>query len=141
MREIKFRGLKRFSREWIYGMPTYDMNYIFDESNVDSPDSYEVDEDTIGQFTGIYDMYGVEIFEGDLLRIPAKEKWEKTNYVAYEVFFHDNDCADVHIGWQMNRTRFQGNVCGTSEFPRMMPKNTNKMEVIGNIHENKDLLK
>lgn len=92
------------------------------------------------QFTGLLDKNRKEIYEGDLLRHPAKEKWDETNYVVFEVFFHDNDCADKHIGFQFNRLHFQGSIAGYSQIENFLPKWTNKMEIIGNIYQNPELL-
>lgn len=61
--------------------------------------------------------------------------------VSFEVFFHDNDCCERHIGWQMNRIHFQGNICGTGRDPQFKPSTTAQMVVIGNIHDNPELLK
>ena len=92
------------------------------------------------QFVGIYDKGGNNIYEGDVLRFFPKDEWEKKNYMAYEVFFHDNDCADRHIGFQMNRTHCQGAIAG-GYIHSLLPKDTRKMKIIGNIFENEELVK
>ncbi|GIN17494.1 hypothetical protein J32TS2_28500 [Shouchella clausii] len=92
------------------------------------------------QYTGLKDKNGTEIYEGDLLRHPARDSWEQKNFVAFEVFFHDNDRADRHIGFQMNRLHFQGSIGGYSMVENFLPRYTEKMEIIGNIYENPELL-
>jgi uncharacterized phage protein (TIGR01671 family) len=95
------------------------------------------------QCTGLKDKNGKLIYEGDILRYPPENKDEEKNYVACEVFFHNNDCCDNHIGFQMNRYRFQGCLCGIANYGtryKFIPKNTERMEVIGNIYQNEELL-
>jgi uncharacterized phage protein (TIGR01671 family) len=154
MRTIKFRG--KASRKdkdiWLYGdlIKIGDSYHIIGKDDMredghhitqDSDIPTWVNEETIGQFTGLFDKNGSEIYEGDILRKPAKTQWVIKNFVGYEIFWHDNDCADGHVGWQMNRHHYQGFLCGTTDFVRCLPKYCNQMEIIGNIHDNPELMK
>jgi uncharacterized phage protein (TIGR01671 family) len=88
------------------------------------------------QFTGLVDRNGKEIYEGDLLRYPG----DNTHFTAYEVFFHDGDAnPDYNIGYSINRTHYQGSICG-GIIPSFKPNSVSHMEVCGNIYENKELL-
>jgi uncharacterized phage protein (TIGR01671 family) len=94
----------------------------------------------IMQFTGLKDRNGKEIYEGDILRFPAEEKWGEENYSCFEVFFHDGDAnSDYNIGFTMNRMHNHGAICG-GWIPPFKSEKTAKMEVIGNIYQNPELI-
>lgn len=149
MRKIEFRGKGLsgglYDGVWLFGDLVQDNRggcYVYPSDCDGLWKENRVDPKSVGQYTGLKDKNGTKIYDGDLLRFPAKDRYEKDNYVLYEVFWHDNDCASNHIGWQMNRLHFQGALCGIDTgLVTFLPKYVNKMEVIGNVYDNKYLLK
>lgn len=92
MREIKFRGLNRRNDQrwagWHYG------DLWIEKSGV-CVGSYEVDPETVGQFTGLKDSTGKEIYEGDILECLALDDGP---FVVRVVFRNGAFHTDVHDG-------------------------------------------
>ena len=138
-RKIKFRGYSPDEKRWVYGGlildPKTDLAFIEDYYRVlqNAENGYppiydviEVDPKTVGQFAGLKDKYGVEIYELDILQL---EKTTGPFFRRQMIFEHG--C----FGYYDSSRTFQ---------PVGLPmgnKSDEKMwTVIGNIHENPELL-
>lgn len=142
MREIKFRGklLSGIVRSWVFGsLVHYSRRYgsgtrihVMAESEEDDDIELDVDYKTIGQFTGLKGKNGVEIYEGDIIKhhnnlpITKQEYW----FPIYRVLWE---------GLGFNITRIGGGKDPQSGIFHLRHYSL-EMEVIGNIHDNPELL-
>lgn len=132
MREILFRGKREDTGEWVYGyysaLPDCAGTVHMIESPAPNPDetnvTYFVDPSTVGQFTGLMDKNGTKIFEGDILSEPERPK-----YTTGAIYYGRSNCSccDGVYG-------FYSEECADL-------RNAAWLTVIGNIHDNPDLLK
>ena len=140
MREIKFRGKRVDNGEWVYGY--YYTQIITHAGNRKSRDHfmrteqnirYEVDPDTVGQYTGLKDKNGKEIYEGDIVELTNTYKGMNTKSIV-EIDFIDFTFAGK---WkeEYSPSGYMYNPLGSYNFPIVT------IEVIGNIYENPELLK
>lgn len=126
-REIKFRGFNTKNNKWLYGDLIHNRGLTF-VCPVGIADPFEtwkdfvVETESVGQFTGLHDCNGKEIYEGDLLEV-ANHKRDKE--CIADVIFLDG------AFWTHFPNEDLLNIKEVSE----------RWVVIGNIHDNPELMK
>lgn len=140
-REILFGGKRVDNGEWVYGIPiqTHISTFIVFEDNPHYCSQYgymEIDglvkviPETVGEYTGLTDKNGKMIFDGAIVRhhndnlgLESEEKGV--------VFWDEKTC-----GWRRTSNGYFHN--GIVKTYRLSPECI--YEVIGNIHDNPELL-
>lgn len=89
MREILFRGKGINDKEWRYGFYTEQQGYPY--ITPDGVAMYEVDVDTVGQYTGFVDKNGKKIFEGDIVSMDGYDPKH------YQILFFAGAFCLAHI--------------------------------------------
>lgn len=124
MRTIRFRG--KGNGSWFYGHFQEMDGHAF---IVDNGISHEVDGASVGQFTGICDYQGNEVYEGDLVKLPASDFNAE---ITGQIIYHGTQFV-LKSRW--NRSKWSLDYVFREVFP-----NTPTASIIGNTTDNPDLL-
>jgi len=123
-RVIKFRGKRINTGEWVYGSyvclskPTLYYAIIISDGD-NTFESIEVNPSTVGQFTGLVDKNGKEIYEGDVVEVG-----NKYGYYQAKVYWDKKDMT-----YNLSVKDFT-----------LSTYISNHLKTIGNIHDNPELL-
>ena len=133
MREILFRGKAKAiagcpynngksDGEWVFGYIFPDLGAMkIRQFEPDRPEcnDYEIDPETVGQYTGLTDKNGTKIFEGDILTIENEGVYAAIKYnESNAAFYVEDEDHEDYLGeaWETD------------------------VIIIGNIHDNPELL-
>ena len=129
MREVLFRGKTNFEgreSQWVYGsllaessntFPIIAQDYDNDEEWIGIIEWATVDTETVGQYTGLTDKNGKKIFEGDIVNCITS----------------DFDGSDKYV--------YNFKITNITDYEQMgFLDFCHEIEIIGNIHDNPELL-
>ena len=126
MREILFRGKSEKFGNWIEGsliigrdLESGQLEYLIAPLSAYYTEVKKVIPETVGQYTGLIDKNGTKIFEGDIL----KGVWGTVCQVVYD---------DCYLGF---RAKEKDGMHNCIDYYGL-----DKLEIIGNIHDNPELL-
>ncbi|WP_290095122.1 YopX family protein [Paramuribaculum intestinale] len=130
-RTIKFRGKRLDNGEWVYGDLEYNRAkniariHTYDEDG-EYLIQHSVDPATVGQFTGLLDKNGKEIYEGDILMLGSSDagicevKWNESQLAFCIRFYYERNLGTRPLGaWA---------------------RDGKNIAILGNIHDNPELL-
>lgn len=137
-REIEFRGYNPKNGKWLYGyyLVNRGKHYIVQDGIQPpsaTPEDFEVEPESIGQYTGLQDRNGKRIYEGDILRLSDRDGNQEVVVVEHG-----------HYGWTFYNPRtavFQSDGSHTCRAVENFRFVFGSGIIIGNVRDNPELAK
>lgn len=130
MREIKFRGKRLDNGEWVYGDLLHckgdDAGRVFIKTDTGL---FEVDPNTVGQYTGLKDKNGMEIYVGDILKSERDDRLYVVKFWVGMFYASVEECNKGIFGGFPLHSLTENEESGY------------ECDIIGNIHDDPELLK
>ena len=137
MRDTKFRGKRIDNVEWVYGNLVQTIKegvYILKMPSFIPAKTFpaqmfiEVHSESVGQYTGLKDKEGKELYDGDVVKYEVYNLNEQSHFYNGEIQWRQGQLG-TWWRYKSKNTTFM-----------LKTGNVFKMEKIGNIHDNPELL-
>ena len=143
MRTICYRAISMCRGErWVYGdLRHYNRNPHTEKWTLHAPDTgieTDIDETTIGQYTGLHDTDGREIYEGDIINTSFSDGSQGLSLIGWNDKTGCFGCMDKYaymsIAEGYDFAEFKGYVLVA------FLERAESISVVGNVHDNPELL-
>lgn len=133
MREILFRGKQKDNGKWVEGDSLVHSMYKKGDvciGVIEGLEIHSVIPKTVGQYTGLTDKNGTKIFEGDIVEGHCHSQWSHRLQRCVVVYDRDSFKSRHYLNFPNEKHYFEYKVLFSKD-----------VVVIGNIHDNPELLK